>query len=77
MRAAQAPGPRDDTGHPYGDVLPVIPHLAEHHDGARLEAEFIRAAGPYSQRKGITYDARRAAGAQPRVLKAAGVGRAQ
>lgn len=42
-----------------------------------LEAEFIRAAGPYSERKGITYDAWRAAGVQPRVLKAAGVGRAQ
>ena len=42
-----------------------------------LEAEFIRAAGPYSERKGITYDAWRAAGVQPRVLKAAGVGRSQ
>ena len=42
-----------------------------------LEAEFIRAAEPYSERKGITYDAWRAAGVQPRVLKAAGVGRAQ
>jgi hypothetical protein len=42
-----------------------------------LEAEFIRAAGPYSERKGITYDAWRAAGVQPRVLKAAAVGRAR
>ena len=33
-----------------------------------LEAESSRAAGPYSERKGITYDAWRAAGAQPRVL---------
>ena len=45
-------------------------------DVEALEAEFIRAAGPYSERKGITYDAWRAAGVQPRVLKAAGVGRA-
>ncbi len=42
-----------------------------------LEAEFIVAAGPYSQRKGITYDAWRAAGVEPRVLKAAGIGRSQ
>jgi len=42
-----------------------------------LEAEFIQAAGPYSQRKGITYDAWRAAGVEPRVLKAAGLGRGQ
>ena len=42
-----------------------------------LEAEFIRAAGPYSERKGITYDAWRAAGVEPRVLKAAGVSLAQ
>ena len=40
-----------------------------------LEAEFIAAAGPYSQRKGISYDAWRAAGIEPRVLKAAGIGR--
>lgn len=41
-----------------------------------LEAEFLRTVGPYSERKGITHDAWRAAGVQPRVLKAAGVGRA-
>lgn len=42
-----------------------------------LEAAFIQAAGPYSQRKGISYDAWRAAGIEPRVLKAAGIGRGQ
>ena len=42
-----------------------------------LEAPFIGAAGPYSQRKGISYDAWRAAGIEPRVLKAAGIGRGQ
>ena len=40
-----------------------------------LEAEFVAAAGPYSERKGITYDAWRAVGVEPRVLKAAGIGR--
>ena len=46
-------------------------------DLGALEAEFVQAAGPYSQRKGITYDAWRAAGVEPRVLKAAGLGRGQ
>jgi hypothetical protein len=46
-------------------------------DLAVLEAGFIEAAGPYSQRKGIRYDAWRAAGVEPRVLKAAGIGRGQ
>lgn len=40
-----------------------------------LETEFVEAAGPYSERKGITYEAWRAAGVEPRVLKAAGIGR--
>jgi hypothetical protein len=42
-----------------------------------LEADFIAAAGPYSERKGISYEAWRAAGLEPRVLKAAGIGRGQ
>ena len=42
-----------------------------------LEAEFVQAAGPYSHRKGITYQAWREAGVEPRVLKAAGIGRGQ
>ncbi len=42
-----------------------------------VEADFIAAAGPYSQRKGISYEAWRAAGLEPRVLKAAGIGRGQ
>ncbi len=41
------------------------------------EAEFVDAAGPYSQRKGITYEAWRAAGVQARVLKAAGIARSR
>ena len=42
-----------------------------------LEAAFIEAAGPYSRRKGISYDAWRAAGVEPRVLNSAGIGRGQ
>jgi hypothetical protein len=42
-----------------------------------LEADFFAAAGPYSQRKGISYEAWRAAGLESRVLKAAGIGRGQ
>jgi len=42
-----------------------------------LEAQFVEAAGPYSRRKGITYEAWRAAGVEPRVLRAAGIGRGQ
>ena len=40
-----------------------------------LEAEFVAAAAPYSERKGISYDAWRAVGVEPRVLKAAGIAR--
>ena len=46
-------------------------------DMPALEAAFVEAAGPYSQRKGISYDAWRAAGVEPRVLKSAGIGRGQ
>ncbi len=42
-----------------------------------LEAAFIEAAGPHSRRKGISYDAWRAAGVEPRVLKSAAIGRGQ
>lgn len=55
--------------------------LAESAEGGvdlnALEAEFIQAAGPYSQRKGIVYNAWRSAGLEPRVLKAAGIARGQ
>lgn len=46
-------------------------------DVGAMEAQFVAAAGPYSRRKGISYDAWRAAGVEPRVLKAAGIGRGQ
>ncbi len=40
-----------------------------------LEVAFIEVAAAYSARKGLTYDAWREAGVEPRVLKAAGIGR--
>jgi len=54
--------------------------LASSSDGVdlgALESAFVKAAGPYSQRKGVGYDAWRAAGVEPRVLKSAGIGRGQ
>jgi hypothetical protein len=41
---------------------------------ASLEADFVRSAGPWSRRKGITYEVWRAAGVEARVLDAAGIG---
>jgi hypothetical protein len=40
-----------------------------------LEDEFVAAAGPYGQRKGITYSAWRQAGVDPAVLRRAGIRR--
>jgi hypothetical protein len=42
-----------------------------------LETEFVAVAAPYGERKGISYDAWRAAGVEPRVLRAAGIRRGQ
>lgn len=42
-------------------------------DLSDLEAKFIAAAGPYSERKGLTRDAWRAVGVPPKVLRAAGI----
>jgi len=44
-------------------------------DIATLEEDFIVAAGPYSTRKGISYDAWRELGVKAAVLKKAGVAR--
>ena len=46
-------------------------------DISALEDDFIVVAAGYSERKGITYQAWREAGVEPRVLKAAGIGRGQ
>jgi hypothetical protein len=40
-----------------------------------LEDDFVAAAGPYGQRKGITYSAWRQAGVDPAVLRRAGIRR--
>ena len=42
-----------------------------------LEAAFTEVAAAYAERKGLTYEAWRSIGVEPRVLKAAGIGRGQ
>jgi hypothetical protein len=42
-----------------------------------LEEEFVKAAGAYSARKGISYAAWRQLGVEPVVLKRAGISRSQ
>jgi hypothetical protein len=59
------------------DLEAELASTSEGVDIAALEAAFVKAAGPYSQRKGIGYEAWRAAGVEPRVLKAAGISRGQ
>lgn len=44
-------------------------------DVAELEAAFVEVARAYSERKGISYEAWRTLGVEPRVLKAAGISR--
>ena len=44
-------------------------------DLSALEAEFVKAAKPYSERKGISYEAFRQWGVPAATLKAAGIGR--
>ena len=44
-------------------------------DISDLEAAFIDVARTYGERKGLTYDAWRSVGVEPRVLKAAGIAR--
>ncbi len=46
-------------------------------DMAALEEGFVVAAGPYGQRKGITYAAWREAGVDPSVLRRAGIRRGE
>lgn len=59
------------------DLEAEIASSTERVDIGALEAAFVKAAGPYSRRKGIGYGAWRAAGVEPRVLKTAGIGRTQ
>lgn len=46
-------------------------------DLTELEAEFVKAAKPYAERKGISYDAFRAVGVPAATLKAAGISRSR
>ena len=46
-------------------------------DLGKLEADFIKAAKAYSERKGISYEAFREVGVPPATLRAAGIKRGQ
>lgn len=46
-------------------------------DLSGLERDFVKAAGPYSESKGISYVAWRELGVEPAVLKKAGIGRSR
>jgi hypothetical protein len=48
---------------------------AQANDLAELEAAFVEAVGPYSQRKGISYAAWREVGVSAAILKRAGLSR--
>jgi hypothetical protein len=49
--------------------------MGETVDLTSLEDDFVKAAAPYSQRRGISYAAWRTLGVSPAVLKRAGIGR--
>lgn len=80
----------EEISYSYDDADPLVKlHLAQERmdltaeleavdvsfDISELEEQFIAVAAAYSERKGLTYDAWREVGVEPRVLKAAGVGR--
>jgi hypothetical protein len=58
------------------DLERELAQLTQKIDLTRLESDFVKAAKPYGERKGISYAAWRAAGVDPAVLKRAGIGRA-
>lgn len=57
------------------DLQNQLAILGETVDLSALEADFVRAAGAYALRKGISYAAFRAVGVPASVLKQAGVSR--
>jgi hypothetical protein len=57
------------------DLKAELESSTESVDLAELEAEFIKAAKPYAERKGISYEAFRQVGVPAATLKAAGIGR--
>ena len=83
--AAKSPRPMTDThkaalaeGREQGRVVRRYLEALENRHTAQVEAletAFIAVAGPYSDRKGLTYAAWRAVGVKPRVLRAAGIAR--
>ena len=58
------------------DLEQELERLQAKVDLSGLEAEFVRVAKPYSERKGISYAAWRELGVAPEVLKKAGITRA-
>jgi hypothetical protein len=59
------------------DLSAEVESLEAKVDLSGLEADFVTAAAPYSQRKGISYAAWRQLGVEPAVLKKAGISRSQ
>jgi len=57
------------------DLEAEVKRLSTRVDMKALEKEFIEAAGPYGQRKGIDYSTWRDAGVEPSVLAKAGIKR--
>lgn len=57
------------------DLLDQLSSTGESVDMEQLEADFVKVAAGYSERKGIGYSAWRAAGVPPSVLAAAGISR--
>ena len=57
------------------DLKAELEASTESVDLSELEAEFVKAAKPYAERKGISYEAFRQVGVPAATLKAAGIGR--
>lgn len=57
------------------DLTTELGSFEEQVDLSGLEADFVKAAAAYSERKGISYAAWRELGVEPAVLKRAGISR--
>ena len=57
------------------DLTTELEQMGTQVDMTALEAEFVKAAGGYAARKGISYGAFRSVGVPPAVLRAAGIRR--
>lgn len=58
------------------DLQRELEHMGDGVDMEAIETDFVQYAAAYSEAKGITYNAWRAFGVQPEVLKRAGISRA-